>query len=89
MLMDNTDLLSWVKRGKNRKIVLKAIEGQMMPSELVLKVYGKVSNTSFNLVSRSLAELKEKGLVTVINPQEKTGRLYKLTRKGQKLKGEI
>jgi molybdopterin-guanine dinucleotide biosynthesis protein A len=65
-----------VKRGKNRNKVFLALDKPMMPSELVNKMYGKNSNTYFNLVSRALAELKEKKLVEVLNPKEKTGRIY-------------
>jgi len=39
--------------------------------ELMRKIYGKTSNTYFNLVSRALSELLEKKLVEVINPKEK------------------
>lgn len=77
--------LSFVKRAKNRSKVLKALDGAMMPSELVLKLYGKSSNTYFNVVSRALGELVEQKLVKVVNPKSKTGRLYTLTDKGKKL----
>jgi len=39
-----------------------------------MKIYKSNSNTYFNLVSRALSELKEKKLVEVINPEERTGR---------------
>jgi len=45
-------------------------------------MYGTNSNTYFNLVSRALAELKEKKLVEVLNPKEKTGRIYQKTKLG-------
>ena len=83
--MSSLDLLSFVKRGKNRVLVLKALEGAMMPSELVIKIYGKSSNTYFNIVSRALAELVEKGLVRIKNPNEKTGRFYELTKIGNQI----
>ena len=53
-----------------------------MPSELVMKIYQKNSNTYFNLVSRALAELKSKNLVEVVNPKDKTGRIYQKTKLG-------
>ena len=55
----------------------------------MIKVYGKSSNTYFNLVSRALAELKKFGLVKIINPKEKTGRIYKLTELGKKVKENL
>ena len=77
--------LSYVKRGKNRITVLKSLEGALMPSELVIKIYGKSSNTHFNIVSRALSELLEEKLVKVVNPKSITGRLYILTDKGKKV----
>mgnify|MGYP001307160868 CR=1 FL=1 len=75
--------ISFVKRAKNRLKVFKEIEGTLMPSELVIKIYGKNSNTYFNIVSRALSELAGKNLVKVLNPKIKTGRFYTLTKKGK------
>ncbi|MFA5070853.1 MAG: hypothetical protein WC511_00600 [Candidatus Pacearchaeota archaeon] len=61
----------------------------MMPSELVIKIYKSNSNTYFNLVSRALSELKDKKLVEVINPEDKTGRIYKRTKEGEKIAKEF
>lgn len=83
--MDSLNAISFVKRGKNRKKVFLALDKAMMPSELVIKIYGKNSNTYFNIVSRALAELTEKGIVEVLNPQERTGRIYQKTKIGEKV----
>jgi DNA-binding transcriptional ArsR family regulator len=77
--------LYFVKRAKNRLIILKALDKPQMPSELVIKIYGKSSNTHFNIVSRALAELKEAKIVEILNPKEKTGRMYKRTNLGIEL----
>ena len=84
-MTEDNELISYVKRGKNRKKVFMVMENSIMPSEISNKVYGSSSNTNFTLVSRALGELAEKDLVKVINPQEKTGRLYKLTPKGKRI----
>ena len=81
--------VGFVKRGKNRKEVFLALDKPMMPSELVLKIYKKNSNTYFNIVSRALAELKNKRLVEVVNPNERTGRIYQRTKKGDKVAKEL
>ena len=78
-------LISFVKRGKNRKLIFESLSKPMMPSELVKKIYSSNSNTHFNLVSRALAELKEKGLVKILNPEDKTGRFYKKTQLGEEV----
>jgi len=87
-MIDNSQLsiAFKVKRAKNRKVVLLALDKPMMPSELVRKIYGKNSNTCFNIVSRALAELVNFKLVKIINPKEKTGRIYELTLLGKKIK---
>ncbi|MBU2639525.1 MAG: hypothetical protein KKG75_02330 [Nanoarchaeota archaeon] len=79
-------LVGKIKRGKNRLRIFKAIDKPLMPSELVINIYGKQSNTYFNSVSRALAELKQLGLIKIINPEEKTGRIYQLTELGKKIK---
>lgn len=79
------DEVSYVKRAKNRLVVLRALEGTLMPSELVVKIYGKSSNTRFNIVSRALSEVVGAKLARVVNPKSRTGRLYTLTDKGSKV----
>ncbi len=83
--MDIVSAVSFVKRGKNRKKVFTALNKPMMPSELVKKIYGKNSNTFFNIVSRALTELKEKNLVKILNPKDRTGRIYQRTSFGEKV----
>jgi predicted transcriptional regulator len=81
--MSLLELIGFIKRGKNRQKVFKAVDKPSMPSEITKKIYNKFSNTYFNIVSRSLSELKDKGLIEVINPKEKTGRIYRKTRLGE------
>lgn len=83
--MNLLELTFFVKKGKNRLKVVKALDKPMMPSELTLKIFGSTTNTSFNLVSRALAELREKEIVEILNPNEKTGRIYQLTEIGKEV----
>lgn len=87
--MNSLEAISFVKRGKNRTKVLKVLNKPMLPSEITKEIFGSCTNTSFNLVSRALAELKEKELVEVMNPDEKTGRIYQLTKKGQEVQKNL
>lgn len=87
--MDSLSAISFVKRGKNRKIVFLALDKPMMPSELVIKIYGKNSNTYFNIVSRALAELTKKSIVEILNPKERTGRIYQRTKIGDKIYKQV
>ena len=81
---DNDLLLAWVKRGKTRKQVLFNIIGKTMPSEIVAKLAGKErkSQSIYAQVSRALAELEALKLIECLTEQEKTGRQYQLTKKG-------
>jgi hypothetical protein len=83
--MDSLSVISYIKRGRNRRKVFIALDKPMMPSELLIKVYGKKSNTYFNIISRALAELAEYRLVEVLNPKEKTGRIYQKTKLGEQI----
>ena len=87
--MELLNAVGFIKRGKNRKEVFMNLDKPMMPSELVMKIYKSNSNTYFNLVSRALSELKEKELVEVVNPKERTGRIYRKTKEGEKVSKEI
>lgn len=81
--MELLQIIGFIKRGKNRNKIFMNLEKPMMPFELVIKIYKRNSNTYFNIVSRALSELKEKKLIEIINPEEKTGRIYKRTKEGE------
>jgi DNA-binding transcriptional ArsR family regulator len=83
--MELLKAIGFIKRGKNRKEVFVNLDKPMIPSELVMKIYKKSSNTYFNLVSRALSELRGKKLVEVVNPEERTGRIYRRTKLGKRV----
>jgi len=87
--MELLKAIGFIKRGKNRRKIFVNLDKPMMPSELVIKIYKKSSNTYFNLVSRALSELKDKKLVEVINPKERTGRIYRRTALGDRVVREL
>ena len=75
--------VAFVKRGKNRRKVLEAVEQPGLPSEIVVAIYGKSSESFFATVSRALSELEEKNIIELLNPEERTGRTYRLTPLGK------
>ena len=87
--MELLKAIGFIKRGKNRKEIFMNLDNPMMPSELVMKIYKSNSNTYFNLVSRALSELKDKKLVEVVNPEDRTGRIYRRTKEGEKVVREL
>ena len=73
--------IEFVQRSNYRQNVLKALENDvLMPTEIA-----KRSNIKTNHVSKVLAELKSKGLIEIINPEVRKGRLYRLTDVGEEI----
>lgn len=83
-LMVDTELLSWIKRSKQRQEILLFLEEPRTPTEVSDEV-----GTQISQVSHSLSEMREKDLVKVLNPDAKTGRLYELNENGRKLLNTI
>jgi len=78
------ELYSWIVRGSQRTIILAALIKPMTPKQLSIKTKLKFSN-----VSDVLREMTEKGIVECLNPDEKTGRLYAVTKQGAQLQQEF
>ena len=74
-------LTEYVKQSTNRTKVLKTIGINILkPTDITKK-----TNIHINNVSRSLKQLKEKGLVQILNPESKRGRLNKITEEGKRI----
>ena len=72
------ELYSWVVRGKQRRAVLKALDGLKTPTQVKEK-----TKLGLNNVSDILRSFAEKGVAVCVNEGEKVGRLYRLTKKGR------
>ena len=71
----------FIKMSKNREKVLKALKGETFnPTEI-----SKKTGIHRNNVSRTLSQLREKELVRLLNPETKRGRLYELTKDGERV----
>ena len=71
---------SYVARGRNRKRILLKLASPMTPTQLTL-----AARVSLSHVSKALRDLRGRGLVECINPQEKVGKVYKRTRDGDEI----
>ena len=70
-----------MKRSTYRQRVLTSLGGNVLiPTEIA-----KRSDIKTNYVSKVLSELKNKGLVELLNPEAKKGRLYRLTDLGKNI----
>ena len=76
--------ISLVIRGSMRRKVLENLHNPTTPTLLAKKI-----DSNRPSVSRAILALREAGLVTCLNHEEKRGRLYKISDKGKKVLEEI
>ena len=72
---------SWIIKGSQRTKILKAMDKPKIPTQIK-----NDTNLALNNVSDVLREFRKKKIVRCVNPKEKTGRVYKLTPKGLRIK---
>lgn len=75
---------SWVVRGKQRRKTILYVTDSQTPTQIAKK-----SGLSLNHVSRILNEFKKHKLAVCLNPKQKTGRLYTLTKRGKIIRDKI
>ena len=76
---------NYVLKSSYRMRVLLAIgDGIMMPHKIAIK-----SDVGNNHISATLRQLREQGLMELINPEMPRGRLYRLTDEGKRILNEI
>ena len=75
---------SWVVRGKQRRQIILVMDKPKTPTQIRTE-----ANLSLNNVSDILREFRKKKIARVLNPKEKTGRLYVLESKGKKIKKDL
>lgn len=74
-------LKTYVEISSYRAKAMKAIgEGYKIPTEIARDI-----DILPNHISKTLKELKDKGLIECINPEMRKGRLYRLTSKGKEV----
>ncbi|NCN39424.1 MAG: transcriptional regulator [Candidatus Aenigmarchaeota archaeon CG_4_10_14_0_8_um_filter_37_24] len=76
----NWKLYSFVIRSKKRKDILLSLEKVRTPTEIGNKV-----KTSVSHVSRTLSDFQDKGIVECVTPEQKVGRVYRLTKNGKEI----
>ena len=84
MVKIDTSKLSWVKRGKQRREIILHIDDSETPTDIAKK-----SGYSLNNTSRVLRDFRKKGIVKLLNPKEKTGRLYVLKPSGKVIRDRL
>ncbi len=74
----------WVLRGKQRKKVIKVLNKPKIPTQIK-----EETKLGLNNVSDILRSFQKRKIARCLNPKEKTGRLYKLTSKGMRIREEL
>jgi ArsR family transcriptional regulator, cadmium/lead-responsive transcriptional repressor len=87
--MNKLELVSWILRGSQRRVIFGILEGRMIPAQIFQKVRLINKKITRNNVSDVLREMRENNLVECLNPNEKKGRIYQLTKKGLEVKKEL
>ena len=81
------NLYAWLKRGNRRKELLKFLSTTKQP--LTANDIKTELNISLSQVSFLLKELSKKELIICLNPKDKIGKIYKITKNGEELIHEI
>jgi len=83
----NWTLYAWLKRGHRRKSVLTEMAKSKDP--LTANDISKKKNLAISQVSFTLKELLNMQLIECLNPNDKIGKLYRISTKGKELLDEF
>ena len=78
------NLVSFIKRSKQRIKILESFHSSETPSEIAKK-----TNLSPSHISRTLKEFVKKDLIRCETPKNKIGKIYMLTKVGENLQSII
>ena len=81
--------MNWFKYGyvisaPNRVKIVKLLDVERTPSQLT-----KLSKLPDSNVSRTLRDLVSKGIVEILTPQNKRGRVYRLSKIGKEIRERL
>ena len=76
--MDGWNNTAYIIRSKYRQNVFLSLGKPIRPCQIAKKLDLRLTH-----VTRSLRELKTRGFVKCLNPKERIGRFYALTKKGE------
>ena len=77
-------LYAWVMRGSRRRRLLAVLNKPRLPTELKKEARASLTN-----VSKVLRAMQDKDLVQCLTPENKTGKLYRLTEEGQRIREQM
>jgi len=89
--LEQLKLVSWIKRGRQRKLVLEELskDQPIFPEELRKNINSRIkigTKLSLREVSRQLTDFKGKKIAICLDEELPWGRSYVLTNRGLKIK---
>ena len=87
--MVNLKLYVWIVRGKQRIAIIRAMYKPLTPTEIRKQSKQYNEKISLNNTSDVLRGFVKQGIAICLNPEDKTGRLYKLTDNGEEIRKDL
>ena len=79
----NWEKYAWVKRGKRRQQTLEVFNKS--PTPLTINDIHEKSRIAISQASATVTELENTNLIECLNPQDKIGKLYRITNEGKEI----
>jgi len=74
---------AWVKRGKRRQQTLTIFNKAAHP--LTINDIHEKSKIAISQASATISELEQNSLIECLNPKDKIGKLYQITKEGKEI----
>jgi DNA-binding MarR family transcriptional regulator len=74
---------AWLKRGKSRQATAEVIRKSPVP--LSINDIHQRAKIALSQASTTISDLEKKGLIECLNPEDKIGKLYRITPEGKEL----
>lgn len=74
---------AWVRRGKRRQLTLELFNKAVAP--LTINDVHKKTRIAISQASETVVELEKAGLLECLNPEDKIGKLYRISQEGKEV----
>ena len=88
-MSDDSELYKWIMLSKHRQMVLQLLTKPKIPAEIQRELSKSNYKISLNVVSSTLVDLARKKIAVCITEEKATGRLYKLTVLGERIRNRL
>ena len=88
-MSDDSPLYNWLMLSRHRQMVLQLLTKPKIPAEIQRELSKSNYKISLNAVSSTLVDFARRKIAVCITEDKATGRLYKLTALGEKLRQHL